>query len=486
MRPARFLPALIAALSSIALIGQTPTEVRALIDGNVIDQASKGPIKTARVKLEKGTDEPVYTKVDSQGHFSFPNLEPGTYNLTVQVRDYQPARSAINVAIPRATKNGAGFVTGVARGPNLVPAMDIAKTREADGTIHATATVPMVANVTIVGRVIDPTGAPMSGASIEIQAPRPKMAGGVQAAMGRGVPDVNTSLRVTANSLGEFRAGGLQPGTYWVVADRPNNGPVSTWDSSYRATYFPGSLNRDSAKQLTLSGGQQARADIQILNQTGVTVKGHIFGVPAQPLDGTIPTLMTRVMLTPSQSDVMNFNPPSVTAQSDYLFTDILPGKYTLFVETDSRGADPMGMNQTPVFGLMKEVEIGQRDMNGFDLTVAPLKGLSGTAEFGDGCGARTTTIRLTPQGPFSMGMGMRQLQTEIGPDGVFTLPAVPAGKFSIMLQGSGGIVSAPMRISSATKGSRDLLVEGLESPWVDDAGVKLKITCQAAGAVRK
>ena len=212
----------------------------------------------------------------------------------------------------------------------------------------------MVANVTITGRVTDPTGAPMPGASVEIQSPWPQRA--VAALAGGG--------------LGEFGAGGLVPGTYWVVANKPNGGPISTWDSSYRPTYFPGTLTRDSARQLTLSAGKQARADIQILNRTGVAVKGHIYGLPAQPADGAIPTMMTRLMLTPAQSDVMNANPPSVNAQTDYQFTDILPGKYTLLVETDSRGADPMAMNQKPVYGLVKEVEIGQQDMNGLDLTM--------------------------------------------------------------------------------------------------------------------
>src|SRR5580692_10043566 len=106
MRPERFLPALVAALSSIALFGQTPAEVRALIDGNVVDQASNGPLKTARVKLEKGNDEPIYTKADAQGHFSFPNLQPGTYTLTVQAPDHQQARSPVNVAIPRPARGG--------------------------------------------------------------------------------------------------------------------------------------------------------------------------------------------------------------------------------------------------------------------------------------------------------------------------------------------------------------------------------------------
>jgi hypothetical protein len=489
MRPEKFLPALVAALSSIALMGQTPTEVRALIDGSVVDQASNGPLKMARVKLEKGTDEPLYTKVDAQGHFSFPNLQPGNYSLTVQVPGYQQARSPVNVAIPRPARAGGG-VNGAARPANVTgamrnaPAMQIAKTTEEDGTIHATATVPMVANVTIVGKVTDPTGAPMPDASVEIQTPRPQRAAALPPG-GRALPDVNTSLMVTANSLGEFHAGGLQPGTYWVVANKPNMGGISGWESSYRVTYFPGTLTRDSAKQLTLSAGQQARADIQILNQTGVAVKGHIYGVPAQPPDGSMPTMTTRLMLAPAQSDVMNANPPSVNAQTEYQFTDILPGKYTLFVETDSRGADPIGMNQKPVYGLVKDVEIGQQDMNGLDLTLEPLKGLSGTAEFGESCGNRTTTVRLAPQGRASMGFGIRQLQAEIGPDGTFTLPAVPAGRFSIMLQGAGGLVAGPMRISSATKGGRDLLVDGLESPWADDAAVKLQIACQAAG-VRK
>ncbi len=301
---------------------------------------------------------------------------------------------------------------------------------------------------------------------------------------GRPLSDVNTSLMVTANGLGEFRAGGLQPGTYWVVANKPNMGGASSWESSYRVTYFPGTLTRDSAKQLTLSAGQQARADIQILNQTGVAVKGHIYGLPAQLADGPIPTMTTRLLLAPVQADVMNANPPSVLAQNDYQFTDILPGKYTLFVETDARGADPMAMNQKPVYGLVKEVEIGQQDMNGLDLTLEPLKGLSGTAEFGESCGNRTTTLRLAPQGRGLVGFAPRQLQAEIGPDGTFSLPAVPAGRFSIVLQAAGA-APGPMRISSATKGSRDLLVDGLESPWRDDAAVKLQIACQAPG-VRK
>ena len=322
MRPERFLPALVAALSSIALIGQTPTEVRALIDGNVLDQASNGPLKTARVKLEKGTGEPIYTKADAQGHFSFPNLEPGTYTLTVQVPGYQQARSSINVAIPKPAKAGAGGVIGgvigAARPANVTPAIQIAKTTEEDGTIHATATVPMVANVTIVGKVTDPTGSPMPGASVEIQAPRPQRVAALPVG-GRPLPEVNTTLMVTADSLGEFRAGGLQPGTYWVVANKPNIGLNSAWDSSYRATYFPGTLTRDSARQFTLSAGQQARADIQILKQTGVAVKGHIYGLPAQPADGSFPTMVTRLLLTPAQSDVMNANPLSVVAQTRLL-----------------------------------------------------------------------------------------------------------------------------------------------------------------------
>lgn len=486
MRPLRFLPALIAAFSSIALVGQTPTQVRALIDGNVIDQASKAPLKTARVKVEKGTDEPIYTKVDAQGHFSFANLEPGVYVVTVQVPDYQPVRSSIVLTIPRATKNGTGGVVLGGRGPNAAPAMEIARTTEEDGTIHVTATVPMVANVAIVGKITDPSGVPMPGATVEIQTPRPALPAGALQAGGRGMPEVNTSLMVTANSLGEFRAGGLPPGIYWVVANKPNVGPMSTWDGSYRATYFGGTLTRDSARQLTLSGGQQTRADIQILNRAGVAIKGHIYGVPAQPADGSMPRMMTRLLLAPAQSDVLNAYPPSISAQTDYQFTDILPGKYTLFVEADSLGGDPIGMNQKPVYGLVKDVEVGQQDMNGLDLTLEPLKELSGTAELGEGCGSRTATLRLAPQGRVSLGAGIRQLQTEIGSDGTFTLPAVPAGRYSIMLQAVGGLVAGgPMRISSATKGSRDLLVDGLESPWADDAGVKLKIACQAMG-VRK
>ena len=46
----------------------------------------------------------------------------------------------------------------------------------------------------------------------------------------------------------------------------------------------------------------------------------------------------------------MNTNPPSVNTQTDYQFTDILPGKYTLFVETDARGSLLKFTNDAPFY----------------------------------------------------------------------------------------------------------------------------------------
>jgi hypothetical protein len=336
----------------------------------------------------------------------------------------------------------------------------------------------MLAYAAITGRVTDPYGTPMAGASVEIFKPRPESR---IAAPSPATPGGATMMQtmVSADSQGEYRAGRLDPGTYWVVANKPNTIARWVWQSSYRVTYYPAALDMASAKSLQIAAGEEVRADIQILRQSGVTVAGHLLGLPSP--GGSIRSLSTRLALMPSTSEVINPDAPYAYGERDFQFTDVLPGRYTLFAQTDDQLSDPMNANRKPLFGTVKDVEIGPQDMAGFDVTLEPVKSLSGTVEWADGCSNVPASVQLQGRNPLTI----NQIQAPIGGDRTFVLHDVPAGRYTILVTGSAQPWSSPIPVASAMQGTRDVLKDGLEAPWKDDNLVKIKVACSSQ-AVRQ
>jgi hypothetical protein len=453
------------------------------VEGDVIDAATSAPLSGARVKLEHGQDvDPVFGKVDQQGHFVFRNLDPGFYTLVVDAPGFHQSRASIDASAPRPVKNGAG-VRGVLGGvisgypQSQVPQAKVSKAVDDDGTVHATVSAPMLAYASIVGKVTDPYGAPLAGAGIEILKPRPAApTGAPPTASAQSVTMFHSML--TADSAGEYRAGKLEPGTYWVVANRPHNSSQWVWQSTYRVTYFPAALDVASAQSIKIEAGQQVRADIQILRQAGVSISGHFLGLPSP--GGAIRSLYTSVSLQPANTEALNPERPATSGEKDFQLTDVLPGHYTLFAQTYDPMSDPMNSSRKPLFGLVKDIEIGKQDMAGFDLVLEPLKNFTGTVELTDGCASVPAFIEL--QGPNPMMPG--QLQAPIAADGTFVLQNISAGRYKLSVTNRGQPYQQ-IPIASAMKGTRDVLKDGVESPWPDDDIVKIKISCTSQG-VRK
>jgi hypothetical protein len=352
---------------------------------------------------------------------------------------------------------------------SAAPQAQVSKTIDDDGTVHGTATAPMLAYAAITGKVTDPYGAPMAGATVEIHPPLERQ---------NRPPQYLRSVMVAADSRGEYRAGGLDPGTYWVLANKPNTASRWTWQRSYRVTYYPAALDMASAQSLKLAAGQQVRADIQILKQSGVSVSGHLFGLPAQAGGPNGSSTYTRMVLTPAaQGGVTNPDSPFTIAQSDFEFKDVLPGRYTLWALTEDAASDPMGVNRKALAGLVKDVEIGPQDMAGLDLTLEPMRSLAGTVETGEACADVPMVVQLQGRNPLTI----RNVEAAVGAGHTFNLQNVPAGRYTVTVSG-GGARPSPIRISSATKGTRDALKEGLEAPWKDDDILKITVACNNQG----
>jgi hypothetical protein len=276
---------------------------------------------------------------------------------------------------------------------------------------------------------------------------------------------------VQADSRGEYRAGRLEPGTYLVLANKANGIARWTWQSNYRITYYPAALDQASAQPLNIEAGQQVRADIRILKQSGVSVSGQLLGLPASK------SLYTRMALKPVNSNAVNPDSPFTSAEKDFAFTDVLPGRYTLYAQTEDAMSDPVNPNRKPLFGLVKDVEIGSQDLAGFDLTLQPMKTLTGQVEVAGNC-ALPAYVQL--QGSTPLGFG--QVEGPIASDGTFELTKVPAGRYNKVMVSRTENPLGPMSVVSAIKGSRDVVKEGLESPWQEDQILKIRVACSDQG----
>ena len=287
---------------------------------------------------------------------------------------------------------------------------------------------------------------------------------------------------IETDHRGEYRVH-LEPGTYWVVA---NKGGASwqNWESADRVTYFPAAISLENAKPLELAAGQTARADIQIVRQAGVRVAGKLLKPPGAvdsvvniPGSGPHSFLYTNLSLVPEGSALMNSNGPFTNGQDDFVFQDVVPGKYTLMALTRDAASDRTGQNQKPVFGLIGDVVIGERDMDGFDLALEPLRDLAGELTFGEGCLPAPLEIRTNGFSPIAGG----QVTAVSGTDGKFVLRGLTTGRLSLNVswQMSPG---QQVRVSSIRLGERDVQKTGLDVPYRGDEILRIAIDCTNSG----
>ena len=465
--------AILVSLSGAALYAQTPNPARALVEGDIVNAATSAPLSPARVKLERTqAEDPIYGKVDRQGHFTFRNLDPGFYQLVVDVPGFRQSRTSVDVSVPRPAGNR-GVLGGVvtSRPQSQIPQPTVNRTIDGDGTIHATVSAPMLAYASIAGKITDPFGDPMPGAIVEIFKLRPPPSEGEA----RPATAADIMSTIVADSRGEFRAARLQPGTYWVLANKPT---IShwTWQGTYRPTYYPAALDLASAQPLKPEAGQQVRADIQVLRRAGVLVSGHLLGVPAS---GSPWPPVTALRLEPVTSEAFIPDWPYVQAKREFEFKDVLPGKYTLYAETDDPLSDPGSPdNRRPLLELVKEVEIGQEDVAGLDLALEPVKSLSGSVEIAGDCTAAPKFVQLIARHPPSP----EPARAPIAADGTFEVQNVPVGRYDISVTSAEQPYNR-IPLASATKGARDVLKNGLESPWRDDDILKITVACSGQAA---
>jgi len=452
MRYPGLLIAILPLLSPAYARAENVAAKRAIVEGDVVNPVTGAPIAGVRVKLDPRQAEPLYLKSDAAGHFVFREVPPALYLWSVDAAGFLlPQPSFLDLTVPEkgpicAAPGSAHTATG---------GFDTSTDR--DGTIHARISVPLTAYAVVTGRVTDPDGMPLEDGSVAFLLKRP-----VQTA-GDGAEDYPRAT-VQTNDKGEFRAARLEPGTYYVVANKSNL-PGSA-ESGYRATYYPRAIDLASAKPLELPAGGRARADIRIASQAGIRIAGRLVK-PAGPDGSGGPETYTNIVLVPERGFLITGDGPSAIAKDDYALDDVLPGKYSVIALTREMSIDPLGGNQKPVFGLMRTIEVGAVDMNGVDLVLQPLRDLSGAVSFPAGCTPFPVSIR-------AQSMHSTPADAVSDADGKFILRGLGAGKFTVSVSSPGQwMLARSMRL-----GNRDVEKDGFESPLAGDEPLLIEVGC--------
>ena len=282
----------------------------ATLTGRVVSSDTGRPIRAARIEVS-APDNPL---------------------------DIRPAREATGAV---TDTNGIYTVTGLAAGRYIVTAskegmvsLSFGQTRPAQGGRLVTlaerqsltgVNFALPRGSVITGTVVDEFGEPVIGAAIA--ALRLTYRGGKRlvepATTGRDI----TSLALT-NDLGEFRVFGLEPGTFYVGAQRLVQPAGRTRTDP--VIYAPGTPNIGEAQKITVGLSQTVPgANISLMAIRRASVSGVAFDADNQPLAGA------RVMMLPRLVDVPTGGPSDATAvetDGTFSFANVLPGSYDITV----------------------------------------------------------------------------------------------------------------------------------------------------------
>ena len=416
---------------------------------------SSGPIAAARL-APNDSGEPLFTKTDAQGHFQFPATTLGTYTLNAEqpgfLRTYDPRnpRDPIMLLdfIPPASGSTGAYRLGTFE---IAGVGSVTKSLDANGSLHAVAVIPLTPSAVITGRITEPSGVARNNALVEILARRGDA--------------LATVLTTQTDDRGEYRAAHLAPGTYYVMAAR--SGTWTTSARSFRSTYYPAALDAASSTPLALAAGQQARADIRIRSTAGVSVTGAV--TPAvttavTPMDAA--GTSTKVMLY--QPDVLGKLMSGFAEASGGRFElkNVMSGKYTLLALTRATTTD--GTEGTPLAGALRQIEVGDRNLEGMDVALQPLRDLPGTVVFAQGC--VPVEVHVAAAGRNAFGVS----RAEAVPDsaGEFTLKGLIPAKHNLTIELPFGYAA------SAQLDGGDALKDGFYYPAAEGGALRINVGC--------
>jgi hypothetical protein len=281
----------------------------ATITGRVTSETG-GPLRRAEVRATSDVGLTRLATTDADGRYVVRDLPAGTFTLHVSKAGFVP------------------LYFGQRRPFERRGSIKLSEGQRASADMR----LPRAGAIT--GRIVDRTGEPVMGASV--QALRGRMVQGQRGLQATGAAD-------TTDDTGAFRLYGLAPGEYYVTAsprrveDRLGRLIGSATPGQGAPIFYPGTANRGEAQRITVDVSGEARADMQLVDVRTSHVSGIVLASDGSPAAGAMITLSAGDLdFAASGGDALA--PLRIlddaAADGSFELTGVPPGSFTLRAQT--------------------------------------------------------------------------------------------------------------------------------------------------------
>src|SRR5215467_769631 len=335
------------AIPFFLMAAQASSSGGARITGRVTDAASGTPINGARVTLMMVVDVPEGTFgrqrrqsiTDANGVFAFDSVAPAQYQLSVEK-------------------------SGFASYPDVFGDAPIQRLTVASDSKDPQLRIALKKGAVLAGRILNATGE--GEPNLQVSAlKRTDKAGPLGFAQ---------TGQAQTNDLGEFRIFGLPSGDYVIQAAAYRHdpfGPVQTGTTTLAPTFFPGALDKNAARVVTLAAGQ-AITDVEftIATVAAFRVSGVVVDQAGRPSPHATVTLIPDLRTSGS------FLPMMIVAADDGTFEigEVLPGQYR--VRANASEAQGAGGISSGFFAFAESDEVTPSDPGVITVDDADISGL--------------------------------------------------------------------------------------------------------------
>jgi protocatechuate 3,4-dioxygenase beta subunit len=419
----------------------------AIIRGRVIELGTGNPVRRVQVVARAGeaANQSHTVMTDDSGRFELTKLAAGRYQLS-------------------AAKGGFVTLQHGQRRP-LEPGRPLVL---ANGQTLTDVNFTLPRGSVITGRVVDPFGDAVTGASVQVHAYR--------YVNGRRQLTMVASAAPT-DDRGQFRVFGLLPGDYYVSAGPPGEllSAISSLASSggignilsatqatsgYTRTYYPGTPSPTSAQPVRVGVGEEAPPlTIELYAASLATVSGVVMTPGGTPANAS-------VFLRPKGSDATQLLGNSMVGMAmngAFKISNVVPGDYTI----EAMIVDPLAKPMRMTHGMTDVVVAG--DVSDVVINAGPGITVRGRITFGNGETPGTlqrSQVRLTAtaDNPSLAGGGQATVRDDwtfeiSGLTGARTVRANPP---------------APWTLSRVMRGSADITDAAVEFLESDDLTIVL------------
>ncbi len=404
---------------------------------------------------------PVTTSSD--GRFSFKDLKPGTYRITVAANGY--ARQEYGQRVLSAQ----GTPIDLTAGQGL---KDLIIRLKPTGIVT--------------GRILDDTGLPAVDVPVQL----------LRVSYNPQGKTFQAAAATNANDLGDYRLYGITPGRYYLnVGNGPGSSsplgqrrnPNQVSGPGYAFSYFPGVADPGQAILIEVKSGSEFVADMRVARQRFYRVRGRVIDSRTGQAPPAVDVMLNYRTLNGGSGGFGQGNSYD-PASGNFELQNVNPGAYTVQAQMqeanpprpalDLAGAAARQAAAAARPAAQVPINITDSDIEGVVLTLTTGVSIPGRLNV-EGAALSSLTnfdrIRVLFQ-PFLDGSanpaGSSSIPSQIGPDGTFhvdgvrdgqyltSLIGVPSGFYVKSIQFGGvDLAGSPFKFSASTSGMLEIVL---------------------------